>query len=59
MKIKIEVKDEKEGEAIKLALADQQTRALVLSVGYLLELDTDRARRRVLNFVADHLDETA
>jgi hypothetical protein len=57
MKIKIEVKDEKEGQAIKRALGDDKTRALVVLVGTLLTLDSDRARLRVLKFVADSLDE--
>lgn len=57
VKIKIEVKDEQEAAAIKRALADTETRALVITIGHLLSLDSDRARVRVLNFVTDRLDE--
>lgn len=57
MKTCIEVKDRKEAEAIKRALDDPTTRALVLTTGYLLAIPTDRGRKRVLNFVADKLDE--
>lgn len=57
MKIKIEVKDEDEAVAIRRALDDEMTRALVITVGVLLGLDTDRARARVLNFLADKIAE--
>jgi hypothetical protein len=57
MKIKIDVRDRREGAAIKLALEDKATRALVVTMGNLLPLGNDRSRNRVLNYVADELDE--
>jgi len=59
MKIKIDVKDDREAQAIRAALNDKTTRAFVVVVGNLLSLSSDRARARVLNFVADELDEAA
>lgn len=52
MKIRIEVKDRAEGDAIQLALGDPETRAFVVIVGTLLPF-SDRAKRRILEFVAD------
>jgi hypothetical protein len=57
MKIKIEVEDDREALAIKTALDNKETRALVLTMGHLLRLRSDKARARVLNFVADALEE--
>lgn len=57
MKVAIDVKDRIEGAAIKAALGDPVTRAATVIVGHLLSLPTDRARKRVLAFVEDTLDE--
>jgi hypothetical protein len=54
---KIEVEDEEEAVLIRRALSDPQTRVLVKVMGALLALPTDRARRRALTFVSDHLAE--
>lgn len=58
MKIRIDVTDRAEGEAIRAALHDPETRAFVVTLGTLLQLPSDRARERVMRFVADKLDET-
>lgn len=55
----IEVANQAEADAVQRAFAHEQTRAFILIVGTLLQLPTDRARQRVLNFVADKLDEDA
>lgn len=57
MRMAIEVKDRGEGNAIKTALEDPVTRALVVTVGLLQPLD-DGGRRRVLNYVIDKLELT-
>jgi hypothetical protein len=57
MKVMIDVKDRREGAAIKCALEDKALRALVVTVGNLLPLKSDRSRGRVLRYVADELDE--
>lgn len=57
MKTTIEVKDRKEAQLIKTALADPATRALVMVMGALLPLRSDRARARVLAYVSDKLNE--
>lgn len=59
MKATITVKDRKEADAIRAALAEEETRAQVVVLGMLLSLPSDRARARVLAFVRDHLDEEA
>lgn len=56
MKTTIETKNRNEADAIKRALEDPETRAFVVIVGTLLPF-TDRARRRVLDFVADHVSD--
>ncbi|OLE54195.1 MAG: hypothetical protein AUG51_09395 [Acidobacteria bacterium 13_1_20CM_3_53_8] len=56
MKTTIEVQSKKEGELIKRALDDPETRAFVQIVGALLPF-TQRTRTRVLNFVKDQLEE--
>lgn len=56
MKISITVKDRAEKEAIERAMSDPQTRAFVVVVGTLLPF-SDRARRRILNYVADRVEE--
>jgi hypothetical protein len=56
VKTTIEVKDRKEGDAIRAALADPETRAQVVVYGMLVGL-SERARSRVLTFVTDKLSE--
>jgi len=55
MRVAIEVKDKGEATAIKAALEDPITRALVVTVGLLKPLD-DGGRRRVMNFVIDKFE---
>jgi DUF1009 family protein len=57
MKTRIEVKNHKEAVAIKRALDDKETRALVLVIGYILAVEGNRGRQRVLEYVADVLEE--
>ena len=57
MKVTIEVKDKGEKRAVELALADPSVRALVLTMGYLITLPSDRSRARVLSYVADLCSE--
>jgi hypothetical protein len=57
MKANIEVKDRKEADAIRTGLEDPGVRAFVICVGVLKALPSQRARRRVLEFVIDKLDE--
>lgn len=58
-RLTIEVKDKKEAQAIAAGLADPAVRAFVVVMGALSGLPTDRARKRVLSFVADTFDEDA
>jgi hypothetical protein len=57
MKANIDVKDRREADAIKLALEDSAVRAFVVVMGTLKGLPTDRARKRVLQYVHDRLEE--
>lgn len=57
MKSTIEVSDLKEAKLIRAGLSDPATRALVKVMGALRPLESGRAKRRTLQFVADHLDE--
>jgi hypothetical protein len=57
MKTSIAVKDRREADAIRTGLEDPSVRAFVICVGVLKALPTQRARRRVLEFVIDKLDE--
>ena len=57
MKANIEVKDRREADAIRTGLEDPAVRAFVIIVGVLLELPGDRARKRVLQYVTDMLDD--
>lgn len=59
MKANIDVKDRREADAIKLALEDSAVRAFVVVMGTLKSLPSDRARRRVLQYVHDRLEEDA
>ena len=54
MRTRIEVADRKEAEQLRAGLARPDVRAFVRIVGVLDGLPSDRARRRVLGFVADH-----
>lgn len=56
MKTTIEVKDRKEGEAIKAGLEDPAVRAFVVITGLLLPL-SKRAQTRIMHYVKDHFDE--
>lgn len=56
MKANIEVSDRKEADAIRTGLDDPAVRAFVVVMGILLPL-SERARRRVLTYVTDRLDE--
>jgi hypothetical protein len=55
-KIEIDVDSEQQADAIKAALTDPEMRAFAVVVGLLLP-HTPRARRRILMFVEDQLDE--
>jgi hypothetical protein len=57
MRANIEVKDRREADAIRTGLEDPTVRAFVVTMGVLKALPSDRARRRVLEFVSDRLDE--
>jgi hypothetical protein len=57
MKANIEVDNRKEADAIRTGLEDPATRAFVIVMGALSTLPSDRARKRVLEFVADYFDE--
>jgi hypothetical protein len=51
-RIDVTVANRKEGEAIARGLADARMRAFVAIMGFLLALPNDRARERVLAWVA-------
>ena len=55
--VNVQANTEDEARAIEVALGDPTTRAFVLVMGALLQLPTDRARRRVLRWAADKIDE--
>jgi hypothetical protein len=55
--IKLEVKDRKQARAIRLALQDPEVLAYVTVLGILIPLPSDRARKRVLDFVWDSMEE--
>lgn len=59
MKTAIDVENKREGELIKQALADPETRAYVNIIGAFITLPTDRARQRTLTMVTDKLAEMA
>jgi O-methyltransferase involved in polyketide biosynthesis len=56
MKTTIEVKDRKEGDAIKRAMDDPEIRAFVVISGVLLPFSRS-TQQRVLDFVAGHFKE--
>jgi hypothetical protein len=51
MKVRLEVKDRNEGDAISRALDDPEMRAYIVTMGILMELPDDAARVRVLQCV--------
>jgi hypothetical protein len=57
MKATIEVSDRKEADAIRAGLEDPAVRAFVVIMGALLTLPSERARKRVLQYVLDYFDE--
>jgi hypothetical protein len=57
MMTKIPVASRKEAEQIRRGLQDPEVRAFVKIAGTLLALQSDRARKRVMEFVIDSLDE--
>jgi hypothetical protein len=57
MKATIEVKDRKEADYIRAALDDPVMRAQVVILGALTKLPSDRARKRVLQYVMDYFEE--
>jgi hypothetical protein len=57
MKTSITVSDRKEGDAIRTGLEDPAVRAFIVIMGALLTLPSDRARRRVLVYVKDRIEE--
>jgi len=59
VKVTVEVKDRSEAQAVRIAMADPEVHAFVVFVGVLMQLDGDRARLRVLEYVRDHFDERA
>jgi len=58
MKASIEVEGRNEAEAIRTGLGNPATRAFVIVMGALAALPSDRARKRVLQYVSDYLDES-
>lgn len=59
MKVGIEVKNRREAESVRRAMARPDVRAFVLVIGELEALPTERAKERVMNFVTDYFDENS
>lgn len=57
MKATIEVADRKEADAIRAGLSDPSVRAYVVIMGALSTLPSQRAKKRVMEFVRDYFDE--
>jgi hypothetical protein len=57
MKASIEVESRTEAESIRAGLNDPATRAFVVVMGALSTLPSDRARKRVLEYVRDYFEE--
>lgn len=57
MKASIEVENRNEADAIRTGLEDPATRAFVVVMGALATLPSDRARKRVLQYVTDYFHE--
>lgn len=55
--IEVEVANKAQADAIERALQDDVHRASAIVFGMLAALPTDRARRRVMSFVVDVLEE--
>lgn len=55
MKTTVEVTSKREGELVRQALADPETRVIVNVLGALLTLPNLRQRLRVMTFVSDRL----
>jgi hypothetical protein len=56
MKVAIDVRPH-EADPVRLAMADAGTRATVTIIGALMQLPSDRARRRVLDHVQAWMEE--
>ena len=52
MKTTIDVKDRKEGDHIRRALEQPETRAFVIVIGILADLPTNRARKRACSILS-------
>jgi len=57
MKVAVDAQNRQEADAIRTAMSDPATRAMVIITGVLMQLPSDRARLRVLAHVKDCLDE--
>ena len=57
MRVTIQAKTKQDAKAIERGLADPQVYAFVVIMGTLAELETPRARARVLGYVRDVYDE--
>jgi hypothetical protein len=57
MKAVVKVDTRSDKVAIETAMTDPATKAFVIVMGTLLQLPSDRARRRVLIYVHDRLEE--
>lgn len=57
MKVSVECKDRKEAAAIKAAMTDPETRAIVIFTGMLKLQPTDESRQRVLRTVLAYFGE--
>jgi hypothetical protein len=57
MRASVEVSSRQEAEAIRDGLGDPVTRAIVVCMGAIKSLPSERARMRVLQFLHDHFDE--
>ena len=58
MKATIDVNSREEARLIRAGLADESTRALVKIIGALAPIPGERAKRRVLNFVIDSMQDS-
>lgn len=53
----IEVANKREAEMVRVAMGDPAARALVVMLGALLGLESDRSRLRVMSYVKDYFAE--
>jgi hypothetical protein len=58
-RIAVEVANRREADQLRDGLADPAVRAFVKVIGTLAALPTDRARDRVLRYVAEQFDDDA